>query len=70
MKKTMTIAAIALMMAGSVAYACSGCGCSDKSEDGKKEEKKGKEKTECCKSAEAKTACGGAKKADDDQKTA
>ena len=65
MKKTMSIVAIALMMAGSVVYACGGCGCRDKKED-----KQGKEKTECCKSAEAKTACGGAKKADDAKKAA
>ena len=61
----MSIAAIALMLAGSAAYACSSCGCQDKKDD-----KKGKEKTECCKSAEAKTACGGAKKADDAKKAA
>ena len=30
MKKVMTIAAVALMMAGSTAFACSGCGCSAK----------------------------------------
>ena len=66
MKKTMSIVAIALMMAGSTVYACGSCGCQDK-----KAEKKGeKEKTECCKSAEAKTACGGAKKADDAKKAA
>ena len=62
MKKTMSIVAIALMMAGSVAYACGGCGCQDKKSD--------KEKKECCKSAEEKTACGGAKKADDAKKAA
>ena len=41
MKKVMTIAAIALMMAGSTVFACSSCGCEDK-----KAEKKA-EKSEC-----------------------
>lgn len=68
MKKTMSIVAIALMVAGSSVYACSGCGCSSK----KAEEKGSKEKTECgsCKSEQSKTACGGAKKADDGKKAA
>ena len=66
MKKVMSIVAIALMMAGSVAYACGGCGCQDK----KDEKKCGKEKTECSKSDEAKTACGGAKKAEEAKKAA
>ncbi|HSR87935.1 MAG TPA: hypothetical protein VLL07_03195 [Pontiella sp.] len=30
MKKTLSIAAIALMMAGSMAFACDTCGCKDK----------------------------------------
>ena len=30
MKKIMSIAAIALMMAGSMAFACDTCGCKDK----------------------------------------
>lgn len=34
MKKTMSIAAVVLMMAGSSAFACGGCGCS--AEKGKK----------------------------------
>jgi hypothetical protein len=55
MKKTMSIVAIALMMAGSSAFACSGCGCQDKKSDKK-------EKKECCKSEEKKTACSGAQK--------
>ena len=37
MKKIMSIAAIALMMAGSMAFACDSCGCKDKA---KKEAKK------------------------------
>ena len=69
MKKIMTIAAITLMMAGSAVYACGGCGCQDK----KSEKKCGKEKTECSKGEESKTACGGAKsakKAEDARKAA
>ena len=54
MKKMMSIAAVALMMAGSSAFACSSCGCS--ADKGEKEKsgcsycEKGKE----AKSAEAK----------------
>ena len=46
MKKIMSIAAIALMMAGSMAFACDSCGCKDKA---KKEAKK-----EACCTAEKK----------------
>ncbi|MDF7799941.1 hypothetical protein P4C99_10730 [Pontiellaceae bacterium B1224] len=42
MKKLMSIAAIALFMAGSSAFACDGCGCSAKKAETKKETK-----TEC-----------------------
>lgn len=68
MKKAMSIVAIALMMAGSSVYACSGCGCQDK----KDEKKAVKEKSECgsCKSEKSKTACGGAKKVDEAKKAA
>ena len=69
MKKTMSIVAIALMMAGSSVYACGGCGCQDK----KAEKKAVKEKSECgsCSKSEKKeTACGGAKKADEAKKAA
>lgn len=66
MKKIMTIAAIALMMAGSAVYACGGCGCQDK----KSEKKCGKEKTECSKSEKQQSACGGAKKAEEAKKAA
>ncbi len=38
MKKIMSIAAVALMMAGSMAFACDTCGCKDKKA----------EKTACC----------------------
>ena len=38
MKKMMSIVAIALMMAGSMAFACDSCGCADKKA----------EKAECC----------------------
>ncbi|MBT8042598.1 MAG: hypothetical protein KJN67_01845 [Pontiella sp.] len=62
MKKVLSIAAITLMMAGSSAFACGGCGCEAKKTDKKAD----KEKTECsaCKGGEKQTACGGAKKAD------
>lgn len=64
MKKTLSIVAVALMMAGSTAFACSGCGCESKKSD--------KEKTECgsCKGDKAQTACGGSKKDDGGNKTA
>ena len=39
MKKTLSIATVALMMAGSTAFACGGCGCEAKKAD--------KEKSEC-----------------------
>ena len=35
MKKMMSIAAVALMMAGSSAFACGSCGCADKGEKSK-----------------------------------
>jgi len=64
MKKTLSIVAVALMMAGSTTFACSSCGCET--------EKKDKDKTECgsCKGDKAQTACGGSKKGDDGSKTA
>ncbi len=64
MKKTLSIAAAALMMAGSTALACNGCGCESKKSD--------KEKTECgsCKGEKNQTACGGSKKDDTGKKTA
>jgi hypothetical protein len=68
MKKVMSIAAIAFMMAGSTAFACGGCGC-----ETKKTEKGDKEKTECsssCKSEKKQTACGGSKKSDTENQTA
>ncbi|VGO17249.1 hypothetical protein PDESU_05845 [Pontiella desulfatans] len=37
MKRMMSIAAIALMMAGTAAYACDSCGCSAKKADKKAE---------------------------------
>ena len=58
MKRTMTIAAIALMMAGSYGYACSGCGC-----EAKKAEK-GKSECSADKGEQKQTACGGSKKAE------
>ena len=64
MKKALSIAAVALMMAGSTAFACGGCGCEAKKAD--------KEKTDCgsCKGEKAETACGGAKKGGDAKKAA
>ncbi|VGO22079.1 hypothetical protein [Pontiella sulfatireligans] len=64
MKKTLSIAAVALMMAGSTAFACGGCGCET--------EKTDKDKTECgsCKGDKSQTACGGSVKGDDKSKTA
>lgn len=65
MKKTLSIVAVAMMMAGSVAYACSGCGCESKKSD--------KEKSDCgssCNSEKTQTACGGSQKGDDGKKTA
>lgn len=49
MKKVMSIAAIALMMAGSTAFACDGCGC---------KEKKADKKAECSASSCSKEKCG------------
>jgi hypothetical protein len=69
MKKVMSVAVIALMMAGSSAFACSNCGC-----ETKKADKTDKAKTECgssCKKTEKKqTACGESKKGDQGKKTA
>jgi hypothetical protein len=57
--------AVALLMAGSTAFACSGCGCESKKAD--------KEKTECgssCKGEKSQTACGGSHKGNDGTKPA
>jgi hypothetical protein len=51
MKRMMSIAAIALFMAGSSAFACDGCGCS-----AKKAEKKA-ECTACSKDKQADKKC-------------
>jgi hypothetical protein len=56
MKKLMSIAAVALFMAGSSAFACDGCGCSAK---------KAEKKTECTAGSEDKQAD---KKCDADSK--
>jgi len=58
MKKSLTIVAIALMMAGSSAFACSSCGCESKKAD--------KEKSDCsgCKTEKKQTACNGSQKAE------
>lgn len=55
MKKVLTVAAIALMMAGSSAFACAGCGCSAKKAEAKKECTKCEE-GKTCKACEAKKA--------------
>lgn len=47
MKRAMSIVAIALMMAGSTALACDGCGCKDKKSEAKKECKACKEGKDC-----------------------
>ena len=68
MKKVLTVAAIALMMAGSTAFACSGCGCSAKKSDKAKTECKACEKGKECKACDAKEkgaekkCCGTCKK--------
>lgn len=65
MKKVMTVAAIALMMAGTSAFACAGCGCSAKKSDAKTECKTCKEGNECkpCDAKKAeKKCCGTCKK--------
>jgi hypothetical protein len=71
MKRMMSIAAIALFMAGSSAFACGGCGCSAK----KAEAKTGC--TACSKDKKSETKCGAdckkaccAKKADATKATA
>ncbi|WP_372806281.1 hypothetical protein [Pontiella sp.] len=58
MKKMMSIAAVVLMMAGTAAYACDGCGCTAK---------KAEKKAECAscskeKQADAKKCAEGCKK--------
>ena len=50
MKRKMSIAAIALFMAGSSAFACDGCGCSAKKSE--------KAKSECSKDKTAEKKCG------------
>jgi hypothetical protein len=56
MKKTMSIAAITLMMAGSSAFACGSCGCkADKGEKSKSECSAGDE-GKACKGADAKSS--------------
>jgi hypothetical protein len=47
MKKIMSIVAIALMMAGSMAFACDSCGCKDKKA----------EKAKCCGTCKAEKKC-------------
>lgn len=62
MKKVFSIAMIAVMMAGSVAYACDTCGC---------KQKKAEKKATCCaKEGEAKCAAGEKKCAAGEKKCA
>lgn len=61
MKKVMSIAAIALMMAGSAAFACDTCGCSAKKAE-KKAECTKKCDSSCTKGEEKKCAEGCSKK--------
>lgn len=60
MKKLMTVAMVALFVAGSTSFACSGCGCSAEKKEAKKECSK-----EACKD---KKSCSD-KKACSDKKT-
>ena len=62
MKKVMSIAVVALMMAGSVAFACDSCGCAEKKAE-KKAECCGKD-GKCCKEKK----CDAEKKCDSDKK--
>ncbi|MDF7823512.1 hypothetical protein P4B35_05765 [Pontiellaceae bacterium B12227] len=66
MMKLMSIAAIALFMAGSSAFACDGCGCSAKKTKAKSECSsctKGKEDAKKC-DASAKKECDSKKKSE------
>ncbi|MDZ8118355.1 hypothetical protein [Pontiella agarivorans] len=54
MKKVMTVAVLTLMMAGSSAFACSGCGCSAKKAEKAKTECKACDKDKACKACDAK----------------
>ena len=61
MKKVLSIAVLALMMAGSTAFACDGCGCKDKKQEAKKECKQCEEGKKC-KACEAKKGQKGEEK--------
>jgi hypothetical protein len=56
MKKVMSIAIVALMMAGSVAFACDSCGCKDKKAE-KKAECSAEKKCEKCTEEKKCEAC-------------
>lgn len=68
MKRMMSIAAIALFMAGSSAIACDSCGCKAKKSEGKKaactECKADKACAKCDAKKDAKKCTAGCKKAD------
>lgn len=75
MKKMMSLVAIALLMAGSVAMACDTCGCTAKKADKKAECATAcstEKKAECTaeKKAECAAACSAEKKADASKKAA
>ena len=57
MKRMMSIAAIALLMAGSTAFACSGCGCTAEKDKAKTECKEGESKKECDSKKAEKKGC-------------
>lgn len=62
MKKTLSIAAITLMMAGSSVFACSSCGCTPKEGDKSKTECSASKGDSACSASTAKKSDAGAKK--------
>ncbi|MDF7825875.1 hypothetical protein P4B35_17735 [Pontiellaceae bacterium B12227] len=76
MKKTLSIAAVALLVAGSTAFACgSSCGKDKADKETAKSTAYNAEQTELAcggskKAEKNQTACGGSKKGDDSKKTA
>lgn len=70
MKKMMSIAAIALFVAGSAAFACDTCGCQAKKAEGKKTECTAKK--DCCgkKECASKKECSAKKECDSKKEAA
>jgi hypothetical protein len=62
MKRMMSIAAIALFMAGSSAFACGGCGCSTKKADTKQECKQSADSKTCETKTAEKSSCSSCSK--------